>query len=198
MSTNPPNDSSLQSTKQMLDELDALMDRMLALPVNEIEDAPAFPQEVVPATALAATLTQLQTPPPVPTLAPPIEMPMHPAVNPPHRTMAAPEPAPLMSEPPLFSQPAPLTNDVVPASLLPKVEELLANVPAPSPPSAALGVYLPLLWINQAFDGCTLMLGESGANLRSQAGRMLLALMGVTLFLGSVTWFLKDWLGWQW
>jgi hypothetical protein len=185
MSNTTPNDSSLQSTKQMLDELDALMERMLALPVNELEDAPAFPKQVVPEKALAATLTLLQTPPPVPAPAPLIETPPHPAVNPPHRPMAVPEPAPL-------------TNEVVPPSLLPQVEALLASVPDPSSPPASLGVYLPLLWLNQAFDGCTLLLGPSGVKLRSQAGRMLLGFAGVVLLLGSVTWFLKDWLGWQW
>jgi hypothetical protein len=198
MSSKTPNDSSLQSTKQMLDELDALMDRMLALPVNEMEDAPAFPKEIVPERALTATLTLLQTPPPAPTPAPLVEMPLHPAVNPPHRPMAAFEPAAVAPVPPLFPPPAPLTNDVVPPSLLPKVEELLASVPDPSPSPASLGVYLPLLWINQAFDGFTLILGPSAAKLRSQAGRMLLGFAGVVLLLASATWFLKDWLGWQW
>ena len=163
MSNQTANDSSLQSTKQMLDELDALMERMLALPVTESESAPAVTREVVPQQALAATLTRLDTPPP-PALPPLIEMPLHPVVNPPHRPIAAVE---------VQMVPAPLTNDVVPPSLLPKVEELLASVTEPSPSPASLGVYLPLLWLNQAFDGCTLILGPKGASLRSWTGRML-------------------------
>jgi len=189
MSNVNSNDRSLQSTKQMLDELDALMDRMLALPVNDMENAPAFPQEVVPEQALAETMTLLQTPMPAPLL----DLPMHPIVNPPHRPMAAPE----VVLPPVPS-PAPLTNDVAPPSLQPEIDTLLASVPAPSTPTGALAIYLPLLWINQAFDGCTLMLGDSGAKLRSQAGRSVLAFFGVVLLGASVTWFLKDWLGWQW
>lgn len=194
MSNKTPNDSSLQSTKQMLDELDALMDRMLALPVNEMDDAPAFPKEIVPEKALAATLTLLQSPPPLPAPAPLLETPSHPAVNPPHRILAVTE---LTAEPLSVPTPAPLTNDVAPPSLLPQLEALLANMPAASPPSASLGVYLPLLWINQAFDGCTLILGPSGTKLRSQAGRMMLGFVGVVLLMASATWFLRDWLGWN-
>ena len=57
---------TLQTTKQMLDELDALMEKMLSLPVNELEDGSAFPEEVVKPTAstLAATLTLLRETPP--------------------------------------------------------------------------------------------------------------------------------------
>lgn len=190
MSNMIPNDSSLQSTKQMLDELDALMDRMLALPVNEAGDAPAFPDEVVPEKAMGATLTLLQTPKPLLEM-PLLEMPLHPILNPPHRPMAALEVV-------LPPAPPPLTNDVVPPSLSPQIEALLSRVPEGTAPTVSLAIYLPLLWINQAFDGCTLLLGDSGARLRTQTGRLLLAFVGVLLLAGSATWFLKDWLGWQW
>ena len=56
MSNKTPNEAALQSTRQMLDELDSLMERMLSLPVNDLEDAAPFPKEVVP----AAMLTLLQ------------------------------------------------------------------------------------------------------------------------------------------
>ncbi len=57
------NDGSLQTTKQMLDELDALMEQMLALPVNEPDAVPPFPKSVVKGPNLAATLTLLNPPP---------------------------------------------------------------------------------------------------------------------------------------
>src|SRR5262249_50278641 len=38
MADNTPKDTSLQSTKQLLDELDALMARMLSLHVDELEE----------------------------------------------------------------------------------------------------------------------------------------------------------------
>jgi hypothetical protein len=55
----------LQSTRQMLDELDALMDRMLAIPVNDVDDsAPAVPAApaVVRMPTVSATLTVLEEP----------------------------------------------------------------------------------------------------------------------------------------
>jgi hypothetical protein len=52
---------TLQSTRQMLDELDALMDRMLTLPVNDVDDAPP-PPAIVRMPAMSATLTVLEAP----------------------------------------------------------------------------------------------------------------------------------------
>jgi hypothetical protein len=40
----PPGQTSPGSTRQLLDELDALMQRMLALPVNQLEDDATLPQ----------------------------------------------------------------------------------------------------------------------------------------------------------
>ena len=72
-------------------------------------------------------------------------------------------------------------------------------MPEPSPASRRLPWgYLPLLWINQAFDGCTLILGASGRHCAAKPGAWLLGLAGAVLLLASATWFLKDWLGWQW
>src|SRR5438067_3671383 len=68
MSNKMPNDTSLQTTKQMLDELDALMEQMLSLPVNDLEGAAAFPREIVKTPtpmlppALSAKLTLLEAP----------------------------------------------------------------------------------------------------------------------------------------
>ncbi len=45
----------------MLDELDALMDRMLTLPVNDLDDAPS-PPAIVRMPAMSATLTVLEEP----------------------------------------------------------------------------------------------------------------------------------------
>lgn len=51
--------SPLQSTRQMLDELDSLMERMLALPVGDAEELPPLPRDVPGAAVVSATLTQL-------------------------------------------------------------------------------------------------------------------------------------------
>src|SRR5207244_13738 len=54
--------ATLQSTRQMLDELDALMDRMLAIPVNDLDDAAAPPRGIVRMATGSATLTVLEPP----------------------------------------------------------------------------------------------------------------------------------------
>src|SRR5205823_7819964 len=66
----------LHATRQMLDELDALMERMLALPVAELDDPAASvhpePRAALPLKSrpLAPTLTLLQMPPEEPVEAP--------------------------------------------------------------------------------------------------------------------------------
>jgi len=210
MSKKTTNDASLQTTKQMLDELDVLMEKMLSLPVNDPDDAPRFPQDVIKPPSwtptLSATLTLLEPPAPGPLTAPPTASSYqskpepsspHPAVNPPHFA-----PGPALPEPPPFGhvpvpQPAPLTNQVVPSSVLRDLQPLLQEIPEPSTPVTTLWIYLPLLWINQAFDGSTTILGPAGALLRSQVFRALLGLSGVALMVLAIAWFLKDWLGWN-
>ena len=154
MSNKLPNDSSLQTTKQMLDELDALMEKMLSLPVNDLEDTPPLPlpREVVQAPSLSATLTLLAPPPPQSYKVPEPMLP-HPVVNPPHIALPAtspaePEPmedlATTLSAHEPAPYPEPLTNEFMPPSALAKVEPLLAEIPAPATPVATQWGYLPL------------------------------------------------------
>src|SRR5262245_63462643 len=57
------------ATRQMLDELDALMERMLTLPVNEPEEE-RTKEKRPERPAMAATLTMVETPPPPPSAPP--------------------------------------------------------------------------------------------------------------------------------
>jgi hypothetical protein len=61
-----PDPPPLHATRQMLDELDALMERMLALPIDDAEEpAPAPPAPATPpphSRPLSASLTLLQVP----------------------------------------------------------------------------------------------------------------------------------------
>ncbi len=210
-----PSDASLQSTKQMLDELDALMEKMLALPVNDLDDAAAFP---------APTLTLLE-PPSVPNPAPAQSEPAAQTTQQAVREapslalragVAAPEPAvPLPFNPPHFELPAapasepeslqfdapapePLTNEVMPVSVLSNFEPLLQEIADPPTSLQTRWLYQPLMLVNQGFDRTTLVLGGAGRWLRSEAGRMLLGLSGIALMVAAVVWLLKDWLGWNW
>jgi hypothetical protein len=198
MSNKTTNDATVQSTKQMLDELDALMAKMLSLPVNDPDEAPPFPQEVVKAPTLtptlSATLTLLEPPartaPTTENYLSEPEPSSHPAVNPPHIVLP-----PEVRE--AAPQPEPLTNDVIPPSVMPDLKPLLEQIPESATARTTQWGYMPLLWINQGFDRSTTMLGGAGDWLRSQAGRMLLGVSGIAMMVIAVAWFLKDWLGWN-
>src|SRR5262245_52929810 len=61
-----PRAETPNATRQMLDELDAVMERMLALPVNDLsEPAPAMPSEVPESPALTAQLSLVEPSDPV-------------------------------------------------------------------------------------------------------------------------------------
>lgn len=202
--------TGLHATRQMLDELDALMERMLALPINETEDAasptPALPTPAAPPPApppLAPKLTLLQ----VPVEDPPLD-PAHAGTNPSHlptltasRSAALAAPPPVPELPPLPQTPAvapvPLSDRVVPPPAQPSADDLLAEVPEPDD-SYVSWFILPLLWGNRAFDQATLLLGEPGAWLRSSAGRALLGVTGLLLLAAAGLWLARDWLGWSW
>src|SRR5260370_15819216 len=71
-SSEPPTDPLPTSTRQMLDELDALMERMLALPVNDLEDGPP----VLSSPPLSGKVTVVEAPPaPVEASRPPLASP---------------------------------------------------------------------------------------------------------------------------
>lgn len=94
-------------------------------------------------------------------------------------------------------QPEPLTNQVVPKSMLAELEPLLKETPAAPPPLTTQWGYLPLLWINQGFDRSTSVLGGAGDWLRGQAAREMLGVSGIAMALVAAAWFLKDWLAWN-
>lgn len=90
MADKSPKDTSLQSTKQMLDELDALMEKMLSLPVNDLDEAPAGPVDTSKGPTLAASLTLLEPNAPQPEPAAKKEPPAAKASSPTVAAVAAP------------------------------------------------------------------------------------------------------------
>jgi hypothetical protein len=220
-----PDKASPHTTRQMLDDLDALMERMLSVPVADAEPAAAPPAS----PKLSATLTLLEPPAPKPIpVRRPLETPVKletPAVAPPpafpKQTPPAPtahdmgQSLPVVARKDFNEEPGrvptsearqdaasvavlePITNDVLPPSMLPRITQLLAEVPDAKP--SALGMlYAPLWWINVAFDGCTYLLGRPGAFLRDAGGRLIVGLLGIVLGLLAVAWYAKDAWGWTW
>jgi hypothetical protein len=193
-----------QAARQYLDELDALMQRMLALPVNPPTDAEAgHPQE--------ATATE---PPSV-------------REDPEQKTGRADSPAeptgklflPAESDPTIDILQAgprgvdpdqPLTS---PAGEGERKQEAgpVAGPPRLGPPGTnAPGLarrfratpapywLRPMLLINRAFDRCTGWFGPPGRWAQSQEGRSLLGWIGIALCGAAVTWAMLDWMGWSW
>ena len=190
--------ASLQTTRQMLDELDALMERMLALPVNELDDTAAPMPDVVRMPTVSATLTVLETPvadaPPEAPLE--FEVSLRPSAFAGYVTDLAAPPAdtPTWAGP---AEPDPIPEEMIPPSVM--------SLPAPvlTPLTfqrRALGslCLLPLVLVNKGFDKGAALLGRPGSFLRSQRGRHLLGMTGLGLLLAAALWLLKDWIGWTW
>ena len=76
---------------------------------------------------------------------------------------------------------------------------VLSSVPCPSsadgPVSPGWWLY-PVLALNLLFDGLTFLLGPVGRWLRGETGRLLMGWVGVGLFLAGLVWAFLGWLGW--
>jgi hypothetical protein len=150
-----PDPPPLHATRQMLDELDALMERMLALPINDGDEpapAPAAPVVAPPrARPLSASLTLLQEPAdePVTSFHQPIEQPAdnaaldpaHTGTNPSHLPTlgtldalkaAWPEPAPPRFPPLPAIESYTALPELPPAPVV--VPEPLSDRVVPAPP----------------------------------------------------------------
>jgi hypothetical protein len=186
MSNPVPRRPTPPPTRQQLDELEALMQRMLALPVNTPDGephsrapeamakpaTPALPAVVEPEAAAAvarAEIARLLLPPP-----PPEDEPL-PAAAP---SREAPEDSSVM-EP------------------LPRSDEHFRTTTVRR--SRQVGWWLrPLLWSNRTFDRCTVHLGKRGRWLRGPRGRAWLGWTGLFFLVTAVAWSVIDWMGWPW
>ena len=167
-----------QPTRQQLDDLDALLQRMLALPVNQAEEPPESPS-LAALTPPAGNVILDESPPP-----------------------RSPIPLPRPPAPPLMSVPLPLLNPVPPAErrppVLPSPDRPMSprqGLIASRPPREPL-LLRPLLGLNRLFDSVALGLGNPGRWLRRPAGRTLLGLVGLFLLAAAVTFLLLDRIGW--
>jgi hypothetical protein len=218
-----PDPPALNVTRQMLDELEALMERMLSVPIADADESAAPADDVSQPAAprsrpLAATLTLLPLPEeestdlPVQKAAPRSSTPVvdrpHEGTNPSHLPSLGVVPLPLPEArhqppsytlPPIpeapFIDPQPISDRVVPPQA--NLDALLAEVPEP-PRSLAAWLIVPVLWANRLFDQMTLLLGETGAWLRGPVGRGAVGMAGLILFAAAVLWLARDWLGWTW
>jgi hypothetical protein len=178
-----------QPTRQQLDDLDALLQRMLALPVNSAEEPPPPPE---PESALRY---------PEPFSAPAgnviLSDPEMPLPEPPAPSL---RPVPALSEP----LPLPVVNPVKPSErrgpVLPAVDPSrspLEALAASRPPRPSFLVR-PILGLNRFFDALLLGFGGPGRWLRGAFGRTLLGLIGLLLLAAAVALVLRERFGWTW
>lgn len=206
-STKTDSPTSLSSTRQMLDELDALMERMLALPVNDLDDVAG----ATPAPMLSATLTVLESPEPEVQEQDQAAEPSSAAA---YETSLEPPPAPRSASEDYFQTEEPASR--------PEVE---STPPAPvyswseSPPPVREGSFPPLveprpqlvfrprrslmgrllspvIRFNLAFDRGLARLGWAGRWLRGPAGRMVLGVTGLGMAALAIVWLIRDFASW--
>ncbi len=190
-------------TRQQLDDLEALMQRMLALPVDPVEENAGPVDQAKPAAAerqpapsptivSAGRLPEGRVEVIVSETGPQIRMDRPQAIPSPFAVPAAPARA--LADPPGPKPPpaAPLTADPARAAVKPPV--VITALPAPI---FVPRVLRPLVRINNLYDATTRWLGPPGRWLRSQ-GRTLLGWTGLALLIAAAAWVALDWIGWIW
>jgi hypothetical protein len=237
-------------TRQQLDELDALLQRMMDLPVNKLEDADppgarqtppvsyTTPNEAADAHAAApqkidfqALKQRLEAMPqlmderskasagmtgpdseevanddnwvPLSSTWQPSSLTWKPLAQswqqPPEQSSAevptsanehpVEEPAPAAVSQPASTKPA--------AHPLPAVESNTTASASEWTSEAPIARWAaPLVWFNDGFDRCLTPLGPVGRFLRSPAGRLGLAIVGLGCLVAAIVVLLIDWIGW--
>jgi hypothetical protein len=209
-----PDDPVPNSTRQMLDELDALMERMLALPVNDLDDPPAAPSPLSAKVTIVEAPAPEKLPPPVP---PPVPSPGKVLVGrlsaPPSYNTEIEEEKPrpkkkpkesrpkneeiVEKQPNLWEEPLPTPDEILPPLVVKPVP--VEELRLPRKRRSFSNILLqPLLGINYAYDRATVLLGPMGRWLRGARGRKCLGLIGLGLLTLAALWWLHDWLGWNW
>jgi hypothetical protein len=186
--TVPPS-SPNNPTRQLLDDLDALMERMLALPVEDVEGDPLpTPRSPLLREPVAPLIAPIEAPP---SLTPRVEM---------IRSTVPPPAGPASCLP---DRPAPTaaatTTSPPPVVAAPRWSPkgiLTRGIDVPPPEIRAAWWMRPVLWSNRAFDRATLRLGPFGRWLRGETGRTLLGWTGLLLLGLALTCLVLDVAGW--
>jgi hypothetical protein len=189
--TVPPS-SPNNPTRQLLDELDALMERMLALPVEDVEGEPLPPPRSPLLREPAAPLiAPIEAPPSLTHRVEMIRSTVPPTAGPSSRFPAEPAlptaAATTTSPPPVVASPRWSPKGI-----------LARGIDVPPPEIRAAWWMRPVLWSNRAFDRATLRLGPFGRWLRGATGRTLLGWTGLVLLALALTCLVLDVVGWTW
>jgi hypothetical protein len=209
------------SMRQQLDELDSLLQRMLALPINQLDETPAPPAPPPPRPAAPQPQVAFVPPPPRAAAGQGWQPPAMVLLGDP-----GPVPQPAVATPPavergwsinlnpqfgssVLAPPAPAAPP--PAAMrvdaAPQAEPAFAPpqpIPEPMsryrprrdvPPSPLLA---PLVAFNQLFDAIAGLFGPPGRWLCGPVGRGLMGTAGVLMLLGGIAWGVAEYHGWSW
>ena len=216
-----PSPATNLPTRQQLDEIDALLRRMLSLPALPGEPAePAPPAAPAPSVTYPAPSVREVPPPGEPLPGEPVvrewrvEWPQAPAPAPtpapapPPSVVAWGSPAPVglapvayapvpVAAPPTYALPA--SADPHPyAAPVPAAAPYVPGQPPPSTaqPPISLPVQL-LVLLNGTFNVLTYLLGPPGTWLRGP-GRNALGWGGLLMLLAAAVWAAGEWAGYEW
>jgi len=216
-----------QPTRQQLEELDALMQRILALPVNAVEDTISIPE-----TSQRVTIHGLADVPPVRDTEnavppPPQKIEEGRANNPSVARAARSEPSTGGEDQDLdfsafafpvtafaaeggtrrtatlpVAQPAEGESEKSAAGA--GARAALTTVPLFAQATGRADVLIvspwlrPFVWCNQAFDYGTVWLGPLGRWLRGFKGRALMGWTGILLIAAALAWVAVEGINWTW
>jgi hypothetical protein len=218
MSTSSP--PAGNSMRQQLDELDALLQRMLSLPINQVDEAASEPPRR-PAVDLATTpvpgrrgqmlLLDGSAPVPTPQSAPPAAWDPHWNINlnpqqgssvlgprspAAQRTQSDALPPVWRAETVAFAParqepaPQPPLSSSNAAAPIARPEPIRQPTPEPTPLSL-----WPVVAVNRVFDALMLCFGPPGQWFCTAAGRTLLGYTGMALLATSIA-LAAGWIGW--
>lgn len=204
----------LNPMRQQLDELDALLQRMLALPVNHLDEpagkAPAVqesprarpvvaPAPPVPAPVSYATPQVLPAPTTVvmssAAVAPP-PVAKEPEASP--FAFGPPRPGAAVAEPPAVHEKGPALEPrpARPEVRLPILERHLRQ--AERKAADRPGWLWPLVFCNDSYDRIAVRLGGPGLWLMRPGGRNLVGWVGLLCLAAAAALAALDWFGWTW
>jgi hypothetical protein len=195
----PPHSTIDHPTRQQLDELDALMQRMLALPVDPTEDPSDLHQQPQPrdSVVLSTSASSDCRPVAAKTESDPLSSP--PILGSPSLSLATVESSVESSR----LSAAPAVNVFAGLETARTLTETIARPSVPPAQDAPLlpmaWPLRPLLWLNLAFDYATGWLGPLGRWLRGPVGRGVLGWGGLLLLVAALAWIaLLEGMGWTW
>jgi len=213
--SSPPPPRPAHPTRQQLDELDALLQRMLepdSAPAPPVEEPPAPP----PGPAVSYRVIQPAAEEPAPAAEKPEGeewVPLRSAWQPsPHtwgplaeswqQAQASRGAAPAPPEP--QPEPTPQAPEAAPPPpIIRPVSGFVQRLPEPSRSEALAEPPVPrwlrpLVWCNRGFDALTAPLGGAGRWLRGRRGRTVLGAVGLLCLAAAVARAVADGIGWTW